>query len=52
MWEQLRFTSRCAPVVFVPDSLPVASGIEDLLLLDECAIAADWAVGVIYLPLR
>jgi hypothetical protein len=26
--------------------------IEDLLLLNECAVEADWAAGVIYIPLR
>jgi hypothetical protein len=35
----------------VPDSLPIGEEIEDILLLDECPIDADWAVGVVYLPL-
>jgi len=52
MREQIRVASRCSPIVFVPDSLPVGSVIEDLLLLDECATEADWAAGVLYLPLR
>jgi hypothetical protein len=30
----------------------VNAAVEDLLLLDECAFEADWAAGVIYLPLR
>jgi len=52
MLEQLRIASRCAPIVFVLDSLPVGVVIEELLFLDECAVAADWAAGVLYLPLR
>jgi len=41
-----------APILFVPDSLPIGSVIEELLLLDECAVDEDWAAGVLYLPLR
>lgn len=52
MREQLRVESRCAPIVLVPDSLSVGSALEDLLLLDECAIESDWISGVLYLPLR
>lgn len=47
----LRSAPRCAPIVFVPDSLPVSAAIDDLLLLDECATEADWSAGVLYLPL-
>ena len=50
--EQMQFEARCAPVVLVPDSLPVGAAVEDLLLLNDCTIAADWEAGVIYLPLR
>jgi len=39
-------------IVLVPDSLPIARIIEDLLLLDQCSRESDWAAGVIYLPLR
>lgn len=52
MREQVRLASRCAPIAFVPDSLPVSAAIEDLLFLNECAVEADWAAGVIYIPLR
>lgn len=52
MLDQLRRFSRCAPIVLVPDSLPVIGAVEDILLLDECALATDWATGVLYLPLR
>lgn len=52
MREQLRVTSKCAPIVFVPDSLPVNAAVGDLLLLNDCAVESDWAAGVIYLPLR
>ncbi|MCW5977065.1 MAG: DUF5615 family PIN-like protein [Bryobacteraceae bacterium] len=52
MRAQVRIASRCAPIVFVPDSLSTASVIQDLLLLDECAVEEDWAAGVLYLPLR
>jgi len=51
MREQLR-TSRCAPIVFVPDSLPVGQAIEEILLLDGCSLEDDWAAGVVYLPFR
>lgn len=44
--------SHCAPIVFVPDSLPVGQAIEEILVLDECSAASDWASGVVYLPLR
>ncbi len=52
MRELVRVASRCAPIVFVPGSLPAGAVIEDLLLLNECAVEADWAAGVIYIPLR
>jgi hypothetical protein len=52
MREQVRLNLRCAPIVFIPESLPTALAIDQLLLLDECAEEADWAGGVLYLPLR
>jgi hypothetical protein len=52
MREQLRIESRCAPIVMARDSLPVGAAVDDLLMLDECATEADWAAGVIYIPLR
>lgn len=52
MREQMRLASRCAPIVFVPDSVPVNDVIHDILLLNECAVDVDWAAGVLYLPLR
>jgi hypothetical protein len=52
MREQMRLESRCAPIVMVPDSLPIGTAVDDLLVLDECATEADWAAGVIYIPLR
>ena len=51
MREQLR-ASRCAPIVFVPDSLPTGLAIEEILLLDEYSVDSDWGAGVIYLPLQ
>ncbi len=42
----------CTPIVLVSDSLPVGAVIEEILLLDQCSEEADWAAGVIYLPLR
>lgn len=50
--EQMQLESRCAPIVLLPDSLPVNDAINDLLILNECAVEADWAGGVIYIPLR
>jgi uncharacterized protein DUF5615 len=44
--------SGCTPVVLVPDSLSTGAVIEDILLLDQCSQPADWAAGVVYLPLR
>ncbi len=52
MREQVRLALQCAPIVFVPDSLPVSAVIDDLLLFNECAGESDWAAGVIYIPLR
>jgi len=52
MREQIRIASRCAPIVLVPDSMPVGAAVEDILLLNDCAAEADWAVGVVYIPLR
>lgn len=43
---------RFALIVLVPDSLPVRAAVDDIPLLDGCAIEADWAAGVIYIPLR
>ncbi len=52
MRERLRSTTRCAPIILAPDSLPVSVVVENLLLLDECGTDADWSAGVLYLPLR
>jgi hypothetical protein len=52
MREQMRIESRCAPIVMVPDSMPLGAAVEDLLVLDGCAVEADWAAGVLYIPLR
>lgn len=50
--ELLSRVSRCAPMVMVPDSLPIGLVIEEIILLDECSVEADWSAGVLYLPLR
>lgn len=52
MREQIRIASRCAPMVLVPDLMPVSAAIDDLLILDHCSTEADWTAGVIYIPLR
>ena len=52
MQEQLRRDLRLTPIVLVPDSLPIGAMIEDILLLEDCGVEADWAAGVVYLPLR
>ena len=49
---QLRVRSRCTPILFVPDSLPIGVVIEEILLLDQCSVETDWAAGVLYLPLQ
>ena len=51
MQEQVERFASCSPILFVRDSLPLSLAIEEILLLDECSIATDWAAGVIYLPL-
>ncbi len=51
MQEQVRRLASCSPIVLVRDSLPVSLVIEEVVLLDECSIEADWAAGVLYLPL-
>jgi hypothetical protein len=50
--EQNRRTQKCSPVVLVSDSLPTSAVIEDILLLDQCALEGDWSSGILYLPLR
>ena len=52
MREQMRLESRCTPIVMVPDSMPIGAAVDDILVLDGCAVEADWAAGVIYIPLR
>jgi hypothetical protein len=52
MHEQLRLYGACAPILLVPESLPTAVVIEDVLLLNEFAIDQDWLAGILYLPLR
>ena len=51
MRGQLELAALCTPIVLVPDSLPIASAIEEILLLDGCSIDSDWAAGVVYLPI-
>jgi hypothetical protein len=52
MRAQIRLEGRCAPIVLVPDSLPVSAAVDDLLVLDACSVEGDWTAGVIYIPLR
>lgn len=52
MREQLHRTRRCAPIVLVADSVPINAAIEDIILLDEYSVDADWVVGILYLPLQ
>jgi hypothetical protein len=32
--------------------MPVGAAVEDLLILNDCAVETDWTAGVIYIPLR
>lgn len=48
----LQHHDRCTPIVLIPDSIPVNLVIDDLLLLDRCAVPADLTAGIFYLPLR
>lgn len=50
--EQHARESLRALLVLAPDAAPVGQVIEDLILLDQCAVADDWVTGVIRLPLR
>lgn len=52
MRHQIRIESRCAPIVMVPDSLPIGAAADDIPALDGCSAEADWAAGVVYIPLR
>ena len=52
MHEQIRIASRCTPIVLVADSMSIGAAIEDLLILNDCAVETDWTAGVIYIPLR
>ena len=51
MRQQLQTAGRCSLILFVSDSLPTSSVIEEILLLDEYSTKADWASGVVCLPL-
>jgi hypothetical protein len=52
MREHRRVSSRSAPIVFVPEALPIGRAVNEILLIDQCAEDADWAAGILYLPLR
>jgi hypothetical protein len=52
MRRQFEQTSRCSPIMFVPDWMPIGQAIEEILLWDVCSVESDWVAGVIYLPLR
>jgi hypothetical protein len=43
---------ECAPLLLVPSYLSVAAAAADVELLDAFALDADWAAGLLYLPLR
>lgn len=47
----LQSEASCTPIVLVPSALTITMAIGDIALLNECATEADWAAGVIYLPL-
>lgn len=49
--EILARQGRCAPLVLVAADLPLGTVIEDVLLLNEFSIEADWAAEVIHLSL-
>jgi hypothetical protein len=51
MQEQVKRFASCSPIVLARDSLPVSLVIDEILLLDECSIEADWASGVVNPPL-
>ena len=47
MTGQLEIAQVCAPIVLVPDHLPISKAIEDVLLLDLCSVAG----GALSVPL-
>lgn len=50
--ERVREGKRMPGVFEVSRSVPVKAAIEDLLLLSECSLEAEWEGQIRYLPLR
>jgi len=50
--ERVREGKRMPGVFEVSRSVPVKAAIEDLLLLSECSLEAEWNGQIRYLPLR
>jgi hypothetical protein len=52
MNEHLRLVGLLPAIVMAPRTMPVGMAIEEILLLSAASVSADWAAGVLYLPLR
>ena len=42
MHEQLRLAGSCAPIVLVPESMPIGQAVEEILLIDRCGSDDDF----------
>lgn len=51
-YERVRAGTRMPGVFEVSRDLPISAAIEDILLLAECSLEAEWEGQVRYLPLR
>lgn len=51
-YERLAADRPMAGVIVIPDRLPIGDAIRDLASLETEQSTADWALQVLYLPLR
>ena len=51
-YDRVRAGQSMPGVIAVPQSLAVGQVIEDLLLVVQCSVPADWTQQVAYLPLQ
>jgi hypothetical protein len=51
-YERVRGGQPMPGIIAVAQTLPARQAIDDLVLIAECSMTADWAEQVRYLPLR
>ena len=51
-YERVRLLQPMPGVIEVGPNVPIASAIEDLLLIAECSDPGEWEGRVVHLPLR